>query len=118
DWEMKSGIYKSDLIQSGINDMQFVNCINEGIVYAEYFDPLPMKMMVLVLTVIECYIDEWATGVRKDIKFALVTYSPVYLVHLESLQRFEERTSAYKLWGKISVNLLDIAWSVSRYLSG
>ncbi|KAG2096658.1 hypothetical protein BD769DRAFT_1335435, partial [Suillus cothurnatus] len=101
DWEMKSGIYKSDLIQSGINDMWFANRIDEGIVYARYFDPLPVKMLALVLTVMECCINEWLTGVREDIKFASVTYSPVYLVHLESLQRFEERTAAYKLLAKI-----------------
>ncbi|KAG1842605.1 hypothetical protein F4604DRAFT_1544487, partial [Suillus subluteus] len=101
DWEMKSGIYKSDLMQSGINDMWFANHIDEGIVYASYFDPLPVKLIALVLTVVKCCIDEWATGVREDIKFAVVSYSPVYLVHLESLQQFEERTAAYKLLGKI-----------------
>ncbi|KAG1745384.1 uncharacterized protein EDB91DRAFT_1021685, partial [Suillus paluster] len=52
DWEMKFSIYKSDLIQSGINDMWFVNRLDEGIVYAKYFDPLPVKMMALVLTVV------------------------------------------------------------------
>jgi hypothetical protein len=57
----------------------------------------------------ECCIDEWLTGVREDIKFASVTYSPVYLVHLESLQRFEERTAAYKLLAKIRDNILDVA---------
>ncbi|KAG1872442.1 hypothetical protein DFJ58DRAFT_696584 [Suillus subalutaceus] len=106
---MKYGIYKSDLMQSGINDMWFANRIDKGIVYASYFDPLPVKLIALVLTVIECCIDEWATGVREDIKFAAVSYSPVYLVHLESLRRFEERTAAYKLLGKICDNLLDVA---------
>ncbi|KAG0692026.1 hypothetical protein DFH29DRAFT_1052861, partial [Suillus ampliporus] len=109
DWEMKSGVYKSDLIQSGINDMWFANCVDEGIVYAEYFDPLPVEMMALVLTVVKCCIDEWITGVREDIKFASIAYSPVYAVHLESLRRFEERTAAYKLLGRISNNLLDVA---------
>ncbi|KAG2106533.1 uncharacterized protein F5147DRAFT_550901, partial [Suillus discolor] len=52
DWENKSGIYKSDLIQSGINDMWFTNCISEGIIYTKYFDPLPVKILALVLTVV------------------------------------------------------------------
>ncbi|KAG1846746.1 hypothetical protein F4604DRAFT_1594844 [Suillus subluteus] len=118
DWEMKSGIYKSDLMQSGINDMWFANRIDEGIVYASYFDPLPVKLIALVLTVVKCCIDEWATGVSEDIKFAAVSYSPVYLVHLESLRQFEEQTAAYKLLGKICDNLLDVARLVSRYLHG
>ncbi|KAG1747172.1 uncharacterized protein EDB91DRAFT_1048787 [Suillus paluster] len=89
--------------------MWFANRVDEGIVYAEYFEPLPVKMMALVLTVIECCIDEWITGVREDIKFASITYSPIYLVHLESLRLFDERTAAYKLLGRITDNLLDVA---------
>ncbi|KAG1907530.1 uncharacterized protein F5891DRAFT_924553, partial [Suillus fuscotomentosus] len=50
--EKKSGIYKSDLIQAGINDMWFMNHIDEGIIYAEYFDPFLVKMLALVLTVV------------------------------------------------------------------
>ncbi|KAG2134613.1 hypothetical protein BD769DRAFT_1385682 [Suillus cothurnatus] len=109
DWETKSGIYKSDLIQSGINYMWFANCVDEGIVYASYFDPLSVKMIALVLAVIECCIDEWLTGVREDIKFTSVTYSPVYMLHLESLRRFEDRTAPYKLLRRITDNLLDVA---------
>ncbi|KAG1886001.1 hypothetical protein F4604DRAFT_1523390, partial [Suillus subluteus] len=52
DWELKSGIYKTELIQKAINDMWFANRSDEGILYAKYFDPLPVKMMALVLTVV------------------------------------------------------------------
>ncbi|KAG2043547.1 hypothetical protein BDR03DRAFT_851630, partial [Suillus americanus] len=55
DWEKKSSIYKSDLMQSGINDMWFANCIDKGIVYASYFDPLPVKLIALVLTVVNLF---------------------------------------------------------------
>ncbi|KAG2072795.1 hypothetical protein BDR04DRAFT_1012426, partial [Suillus decipiens] len=113
DWEKKSSTYKSDLIQAGLNDMWFANCINEGILYAKYFNPLPVKIIALVLTVIECYIDEWATGVREDIRFTAVTYSPVYLMHLDSLKWFEEWTAPYKLLGKITDNLLNTTRLVS-----
>ncbi|KAG0698832.1 hypothetical protein DFH29DRAFT_809820, partial [Suillus ampliporus] len=77
DWEMKCGIYKTRLIQSVINDMWFANRSDEGIVYAKYFDPLPVQTIALILTAIECCIDEWMTGVKEDIKFSLVAYSPV-----------------------------------------
>ncbi|KAG2128026.1 uncharacterized protein EDB93DRAFT_1109097 [Suillus bovinus] len=53
---------------------------------------------------------EWMTGVKEDINFLSLAYSPVYLLHLNSLQRFDEQTAAYKLPGKIGVNLLDVAW--------
>lgn len=58
---------------------------------------------------IECCIDEWITGVKEDIKFSSAAYSSVYMGHLSSLQRFDERTSAYKLLGKITDNILDVA---------
>ncbi|KAG1816421.1 uncharacterized protein BJ212DRAFT_1480870 [Suillus subaureus] len=109
DWEMKTGIYKMELIQKAINDMWFTNCSDKGILYAKYFDPLPLKLMALALMVMECCINEWATGVREDIKFSLVSYSPVYLAHLNSLERFEQCTAPYKLLEKIRDNLLDVA---------
>ncbi|KAG2362582.1 hypothetical protein BDR07DRAFT_1236688, partial [Suillus spraguei] len=52
DWEMRSGIFKSNLIQTGINDMWFANRSDEGIIYAKYFDPLSVEILVLVLTVV------------------------------------------------------------------
>ncbi|KAG2029794.1 hypothetical protein BDR03DRAFT_829253, partial [Suillus americanus] len=52
DWETKRGIYKTDLIQSAINHMWFANRSDEGIVYAKYFDPLPVQTMALVLTAV------------------------------------------------------------------
>ncbi|KIK32757.1 hypothetical protein CY34DRAFT_46375, partial [Suillus luteus UH-Slu-Lm8-n1] len=52
---------------------------------------------------------EWITGVKEDIKFSSAAYSSVYMGHLSSLQRFDERTSAYKLLGKITDNILDVA---------
>ncbi|KAG1887610.1 hypothetical protein F4604DRAFT_1916411 [Suillus subluteus] len=58
---------------------------------------------------IECCIDEWLTGVKEDIKFSSAAYAPVYQVHLTSLRRFDERTSAYKLLEKICDNVLDVA---------
>ncbi|KAG1737238.1 hypothetical protein EDB19DRAFT_1719266, partial [Suillus lakei] len=82
---------------------------NKGIVYAKYFDPLPVQTIALILTAIECCIDKWMTEVKEDIKFSSVAYSPVYLLHLNFLQWFEEWTAAYKLLGKIGVNLLNVA---------
>ncbi|KAG1789313.1 uncharacterized protein HD556DRAFT_1243982, partial [Suillus plorans] len=65
---------------------------------------------------IECCLDEWITGMKEDIKFSSTAYTPVYLVHLSSLQRFDERTSHYKLLEKIRVNILDVAQYVGGHL--
>ncbi|KAG1845928.1 hypothetical protein F4604DRAFT_1688561 [Suillus subluteus] len=109
DWETKCGIYKTELIQSAINNMWFANHSDEGVIHGRYFNPLPVELLALILTAIECCIDEWLTGVKEDIKFSSAAYAPVYQVHLTSLRRFNERTSAYKLLEKICDNVLDVA---------
>ncbi|KAG1888853.1 hypothetical protein F4604DRAFT_1915917 [Suillus subluteus] len=109
DWETKRGIYKTELIQSAINNMWFANRSDEGVIHGRYFNPLPVELLALILTAIECCIDEWLTGVKEDIKFSSAAYAPVYQVHLTSLRRFDERTSAYKLLEKICDNVLDVA---------
>ncbi|KAG1803341.1 uncharacterized protein BJ212DRAFT_1487052 [Suillus subaureus] len=95
DWEMKTGIYKMELIQKAINDMWFANRSDEGILYAKYFDPLPLKLMVLVLMVMECCIDEWATGSTLHISTPWSGLSSALLLT--------------NYWRKIHDNLLDMA---------
>ncbi|KAG2089200.1 hypothetical protein BD769DRAFT_1372151, partial [Suillus cothurnatus] len=48
----KSGIYKTELLQQGINGMWFLNRSDEGVIYHKYFDPIPIKTIALVLTAV------------------------------------------------------------------
>ncbi|KAG1775839.1 hypothetical protein EV702DRAFT_1233191 [Suillus placidus] len=95
--------------RAAVNDMWFANRNDEGVIQGRYFEPLPVEIIALILTAIECCIDEWITGVKEDIKFLSNAYSSVYVGHLRSLQHFDEWTSAYKLLGKIADNILDVA---------
>ncbi|KAG1775616.1 hypothetical protein EV702DRAFT_972693, partial [Suillus placidus] len=52
DWESKSGIYKTELLQLGINVMWFANRHDEGVVHHKYFDPMPVEVIALVLTAV------------------------------------------------------------------
>ncbi|KAG1871483.1 hypothetical protein F4604DRAFT_1583260 [Suillus subluteus] len=113
DWTAKTGIYKTELLQDGINVMWFANRSDEGIVHNKYFNPMPIKVIALTLTAIECCIDEWLQGIKEDIKFTAATYGSVYQTHLSSLQRFDERTAPYKLLERICDNLHDMARCVS-----
>ncbi|KAG0703294.1 hypothetical protein DFH29DRAFT_998587 [Suillus ampliporus] len=106
---MKTGIYKTELLQDGINVMWFANQSDEGIVYNQYFNPMPIKVIALTLTAIECCIDEWMQGVKEDIKFTAIAYGSVYNNHLNSLQCFDEHTAPYKLFERICDNLHDVA---------
>ncbi|KAG1788033.1 uncharacterized protein HD556DRAFT_1312314 [Suillus plorans] len=109
DWESKKGIYKTELLQLGINIMWFTNRHDEGVIHHKYFNPMPVEVIALVLTTIECCIDEWLQGLKEDIKFMSATYGTVYHGHFCLLQRFDERTAPYKLLDKIRVNLHDVA---------
>ncbi|KAG1779235.1 hypothetical protein EV702DRAFT_966204 [Suillus placidus] len=52
DWEMKSGIYKTELIQAAVNDMWFANRNDEGVIHGRYFEPLPVEIIALILTAV------------------------------------------------------------------
>ncbi|KAG1784618.1 uncharacterized protein HD556DRAFT_1221226, partial [Suillus plorans] len=101
DWSSKKGVYKTELLQEGINLMWFSNRNDEGLIYHKYFNPFPVRALALVLTAIECCIDEWLPGIKEDIKFTSATYGAVYNNHLGSLLRFDERTAPYKLLERI-----------------
>ncbi|KAG1868179.1 hypothetical protein C8R48DRAFT_542761, partial [Suillus tomentosus] len=52
DWITKTGIYKTELLQDGINVMWFANRSDEGIVYNKFFNPMPIKVIALTLTAV------------------------------------------------------------------
>ncbi|KAG2140342.1 hypothetical protein BD769DRAFT_1350194 [Suillus cothurnatus] len=110
----KKGIYKTELLQLGINVMCFANQHDEGVVYHEYFNPMPIEVIALVLTTIECCIDEWLQGLKEDVKFTSATYGTVYHGHFGSLQRFDERMVPYRLLERIRTNLHNTAWCIEQ----
>ncbi|KAG2045833.1 hypothetical protein BDR06DRAFT_900115, partial [Suillus hirtellus] len=72
------GLYTLELLQNSINITWFAYGNDEGAVYPKYFKPIPVKVVTLMLTGIECCIDEWFQGLKEDIKFTLATYASVY----------------------------------------
>ncbi|KAG0704167.1 hypothetical protein DFH29DRAFT_997875 [Suillus ampliporus] len=109
DWTVKTGIYKTELLQDGINVMWFANRSDKGIVHNKYFNPMPIEVIALTLTAIQCCIDKWLQGMKEDIKFTATTYGSVYQTHLSSLQRFNKRMAPYKLFERICDNLHNVA---------
>ncbi|KAH7904196.1 hypothetical protein BJ138DRAFT_1119639 [Hygrophoropsis aurantiaca] len=105
DTELRKGLYKTEIIQLVLNDMWFTNRLDEGILYHEFFNPIPVETIALILTAIECCIDEWATGIKEDIKFSAAAYGSVYRAHLSSLTKFGEHTKKYNLLEKLSQRL-------------
>ena len=89
--------------------MWFKNKRDEGIIFQDYFNPVSIPSIALILTAvriffsgyklsfnsfilycfqIECNIDEWATGLKTDIPFYAEEYRAVYDSHVVSLSEF------------------------------
>ncbi|KAJ6585983.1 hypothetical protein B0H19DRAFT_1111100 [Mycena capillaripes] len=96
------GLYKAKIIQKSVNQMWFNNRRDEGATHPELFGPVfPRPAFALVLTAIECCIDEWATGVKTDVPFTAADYRSVYQEHLKCLDEFEKHTAPRDILGNI-----------------
>ena len=105
----RKGIYSNPIIQKAVNKLWFNNKRDEGVIYQDYFNPISIPSIALILTAvgffiffssdklsiyflhrsqIECNIDEWATGIKTDITFYAEEYRPIYDSHVVSLSEF------------------------------
>jgi uncharacterized protein DUF6532 len=48
----RKGIYNNSIIQKAVNKMWFMNKRDEGIAYKEYFNPMPIPAIALILTAV------------------------------------------------------------------
>ncbi|KAJ7062181.1 hypothetical protein C8F01DRAFT_126258 [Mycena amicta] len=106
DASKRKGRYRARIIQKIVNVMWFNNRRDEGATHPELFGPMfPKPAFALVLTVIECCIDEWLSGVRTDVPFTAAEYASVYRGHLTSLEEFEKRTAPHPILEKILMRI-------------
>ncbi|KAJ7479651.1 hypothetical protein FB451DRAFT_996218, partial [Mycena latifolia] len=115
DAEQRKGLYKAKIIQKSTNLMWFNNRRDEGATHPELFGPIfPKPAFALILTVIECCIDEWATGIKTDVPFTSADYRSVYQDHLKALADFEKHTAPCDILG----NILTRVHNIGRFHSG
>ncbi|KAF8129556.1 hypothetical protein EV363DRAFT_1168749 [Boletus edulis] len=93
----RTGIYKNKAIQQAINEVLFKNKGDEGIKWAEYYDPFPRVAFALTLTVFECALDEWASGKRESIAFKEDSYKGIYIQHMKTLKYFHQQTEEFNI---------------------
>ncbi|KIM54882.1 hypothetical protein SCLCIDRAFT_35172, partial [Scleroderma citrinum Foug A] len=91
----RCGFLKAPVIQKTVNTMWFTNKTDEGIKHHTWFKPFPLPALALVLTAIECCIDEWMTGMQTDIPFTIQDYCAGYDSHLKCLQDFDKATKEF-----------------------
>ncbi|KAH9927363.1 uncharacterized protein B0H18DRAFT_875627 [Fomitopsis serialis] len=75
----------------------FANPKGDGIRYGHYFTPGRSMQVVMaqLLTTVECAIDEWQTGIHKDLDFRESVYASVFNKHLEWLVEWEKFSRAH-----------------------
>ncbi|OJT07806.1 hypothetical protein TRAPUB_1289 [Trametes pubescens] len=87
--EEHEGLYESPLVQMIINLVFFKNATDDGVLLENVYQPFPLKGLALVLTAIQCAIDEWHSGVHSSVTFSENNYSSVYTKHIRELELFE-----------------------------
>ncbi|KAF8471404.1 hypothetical protein DFH94DRAFT_201400 [Russula ochroleuca] len=80
--------YRHPIIQTVINLTWFQNKDDDGILFYNYFEPIPTEAITVALTVIECCIEEWSDGTWKQSNLSEERYKAIYLSHLNSLRDF------------------------------
>jgi len=80
--------YRHTALQKVINITWFQSKDDAGIVFHDRFSPLSIPAIAFILTVIECCIDEWTDGTRKDTEWDDMRFKTVYQSHISSLNDF------------------------------
>ncbi|KAJ7671060.1 hypothetical protein B0H17DRAFT_948416, partial [Mycena rosella] len=101
------------VIQKSTNSMWFNSRRDEGAMHPELFGPrLPKPTLALVLTAIECSVDQWASGIKTDVPFTAADYRSVYLEHIRVLEEFEKATAPRRILDNILTRLHNIGRQV------
>ncbi|KAI9069145.1 hypothetical protein FKP32DRAFT_1545651, partial [Trametes sanguinea] len=106
--EDHDGLYENDIIQMVVNQVFYKDAEDDGILLSTVYDPFPTRAVALVLTAIQCAIDEWSTGVHTNVKFTEDAYSNIYKDHLQDLQDFEAASGEDRI-------LLQMRKEISQY---
>ncbi|KAH9985001.1 hypothetical protein BJV77DRAFT_1162258 [Russula vinacea] len=81
--------YRHPIIQEAINVTFFRNEDDAGVVHQEHFSPMPIPIIALILTVVQCCIEDWSDGQRKDTIWGDEKILAVYHAHIASLFSFQ-----------------------------
>ncbi|CDO75467.1 hypothetical protein BN946_scf184935.g3 [Trametes cinnabarina] len=91
------GLYEAEIIQDVINRVFYKSPSDDGIQLADAYDPFPFVGLALILTAIECCIDEWESGTFSKVTFSEENYGAVYQRHLQELRAFEAESGADRI---------------------
>ncbi|KAH9008200.1 hypothetical protein EDB84DRAFT_134810 [Lactarius hengduanensis] len=82
--------YRHPGLQKAINIMWFQDKEADGVTYHEHFSPVSIPAIAFILAVVECCIDEWTDGTRKETEWDENQCKTVYQSHISSLNDFRQ----------------------------
>ncbi|KAH9023486.1 hypothetical protein EDB85DRAFT_1984460 [Lactarius pseudohatsudake] len=85
-----SFVFRNPVIQKAINVLWFRNREDDGIMFHEHFSPMPIPAIAFIIMLIECCIDEWADGIRKETRWKEVQFQTAYETHIKMLRHFQQ----------------------------
>ncbi|KAH9035139.1 hypothetical protein EDB83DRAFT_2318825 [Lactarius deliciosus] len=83
--------YPHPIIQQCIDVVWFGDRHGEGVRFPNEFNPMPYEAIALVLTAIECCLDEWSNGVQTELPFTYERYKVTYMSHLTALKALTQQ---------------------------
>ncbi|PSS16472.1 hypothetical protein PHLCEN_2v3247 [Hermanssonia centrifuga] len=91
DPEKRSGYAQATFLLEALQEACFKSKKDIGVVFADYFNPLPLPLMALLLTMVEFGVDGWSSGqyVAVDSGFSEKDYAAKYAAHLKQLKDWE-----------------------------
>ncbi|THG93748.1 hypothetical protein EW026_g7575 [Hermanssonia centrifuga] len=91
DPEKRSGYAQATFLLEALQEACFKSKKDIGVVFVDYFNPLPLPLMALLLTMVEFGVDGWSSGqyVAVDSGFSEKDYAAKYAAHLKQLKDWE-----------------------------
>ncbi|KAF7795495.1 hypothetical protein EIP86_006657 [Pleurotus ostreatoroseus] len=108
--EKRQGMYGHAIFEHIISRQWFANASSDGCGrYSKEFNPIPLPLIALVATAVQCALLDWETGTNQPHrnKFEYDIYAPVYHDHLDSLTKWRQNNLArcaarqQGLWTKV-----------------
>jgi len=83
--------YRHPIIQQCINVIWFGDHRGDGVRFRNEFSPMPYEAVALVLTAIECCLDEWSGGLQIEVPFTYERYKVTYTSHVAALRALTQQ---------------------------
>ncbi|KAA1479325.1 hypothetical protein DENSPDRAFT_855326 [Dentipellis sp. KUC8613] len=114
DPQMRRRVFRNPIILTLATQQWFARRNGEAVgIYAAQFNPIPEEMIALIITAVECALNDYTEGSfkPKSNDFLTETYGPVYGRHLHSIEKFKSKKPA--AFRELQKFIWESAWSSS-----